>query len=69
MYVSYIIEFCIDYTPSNRNKLLHLGNPQLQEVVDNMPGAVLRNCATLQQLKHENIKTPFEKLEQYFSAT
>ncbi|XP_046865628.1 uncharacterized protein LOC124459893 [Drosophila willistoni] len=47
-----------------RNKLLHLGGPQLQEVVYSLPGALVPYDAT----KENDVFTPLvDKLNEYFS--
>ncbi|XP_075144752.1 uncharacterized protein LOC142219865 [Haematobia irritans] len=47
-----------------RNKLLHLGGPQLQEVVYNLPGAIEEYDA---EKKNDVFMTLVEKLNEYFS--
>lgn len=47
-----------------KNKLLHLGGPQLQEVIFNIPGAVEEYDP---EKKNDDFKTLVDKLGEYFS--
>lgn len=49
-----------------RNKLLHLGGPQLQEVIFNIPGALVE---VNENTKAEVFKILVEKLNAFFSPT
>lgn len=47
-----------------KNKLLHLGGPQLQEVVFNIPGALVEYD---DEKKNDVFKILVDKLDEYFS--
>lgn len=42
-----------------RNKLLHLGGPQLQEVVFNIPGALVKRDEKERRLRQQVVKCSF----------